>query len=728
MNEKINIINRDRGVTVHNLDANEKVLVSKPSFRIRHSSVIGHVIIYADAERLYTTNMANITIQEGATGAPVQLTPDNFDSLTDGLTESKGGAGGGPGIDPVPLIAAHNVSGSAHEDIRLLYDDVMERLDGMEGLGRLLDDSFTTRDAVPDNISAFPPDASPGDFVIVRNDETQGGASTMYMIAAVTAGVITWKLGVVFDTDISGKVSKSGDVMTGDLVAKAFYDVEPSGTPERVYSPNNPPPGITDVSPGVTTPQSRLPGAWTDTNNVPPKVIQLVNRAATVDFEIKTGVDYTFIADTAGVIINVTDTVGAKNSTLQILTNNGVFEDSGYNPANAAIKAYWHGTKWCLSTAKYTRTISDINSMDLYNATTLILVKSLREDILDRIAAISSRVIELTSGVATVDYAILPYIDYVFIRDNTGSNIAVTDSAGLKSSTLMVMHESGAITANRTYIAGQPFKAFWNNYQWVMSSGHRTPLSGDMNASSSFAPHVPLLKSKYDELKGDIAAVDAIARGKARAKVFASLSDFNTWVSTTGNLDTVDIGDLFFIEGDNSIWLMWDGTSIVEFEYAPVDLSGFYDKEEIDYLLLDYYTKTEAYSTFVAKLAGWGLSQNNFNSDYKEMLDWGGIDDTKTGLSAMDVTKRLTTVTASANQTFTMASVAASDDAYVIVFTAGAACTVAIPPTTSPLGSGGYVNMNNESLYSLAAGDMLEIHGFRNSKTGNHHLKMITNN
>ena len=95
MNEKVNIIKTDKGVTIIEMGAGIKRRVSKQSVRISFFRNTRYVSIDTFKERLYLTQIENVTIQDGISGAPIQLTQDNFEELTDDLTDSKGGVGGG---------------------------------------------------------------------------------------------------------------------------------------------------------------------------------------------------------------------------------------------------------------------------------------------------------------------------------------------------------------------------------------------------------------------------------------------------------------------------------------------------------------------------------------------------------------------------------------------------------------------------------------------------------
>ena len=112
MNEKVNIIKNKGGLIVHNLTTNTPRTVSKISFRIENDGRLAKIFTFNN--RLHNVWIENVTIQDGASGTPEQLTPQNWDDLTDGLTESKGDGGGGSGGDvdlQVVLDNGHEAEG-----------------------------------------------------------------------------------------------------------------------------------------------------------------------------------------------------------------------------------------------------------------------------------------------------------------------------------------------------------------------------------------------------------------------------------------------------------------------------------------------------------------------------------------------------------------------------------------------------------------------------------------
>jgi len=115
--------------------------------------------------------------------------------------------------------------------------------------------------------------------------------------------------------------------------------------------------------------------------------------------------------------------------------------------------------------------------------------------------------------------------------------------------------------------------------------------------------------------------------------------------------------------------------------------------------------------------AGKGLSTNDFDATAKAKSDFEGSDGSQSSLNNMAITKHITHVSASSNQSFSIASVACVDKDFVIAFTATAALTIAMPSTNSE-----YNSYFIEASYTLSAGEEIEINVFKSSVTGKYHL------
>ena len=125
-------------------------------------------------------------------------------------------------------VAVHNVSPTAHADIRA-------RLDSLENLGDFAG-AFNTFALIPANKSAFTQGISVNDFVNVRADETHSGAVTQYVCTGIAGdGTLTWAFNMELSADVSGKLDKVKTVTTLDqaYVKKAdgsqgMVDVSPA--------------------------------------------------------------------------------------------------------------------------------------------------------------------------------------------------------------------------------------------------------------------------------------------------------------------------------------------------------------------------------------------------------------------------------------------------------------------------------------------------------------------
>lgn len=106
MNEKINIIKTEKSVIVQNLTEKKEYKPSKNSFCISKNRM-NNIIVSSVDNFKYVTSFENVTIQPGATGIPEQLTPENWDALTDGINDQTGG-GAAAGVSKI--IAGDNIT------------------------------------------------------------------------------------------------------------------------------------------------------------------------------------------------------------------------------------------------------------------------------------------------------------------------------------------------------------------------------------------------------------------------------------------------------------------------------------------------------------------------------------------------------------------------------------------------------------------------------------------
>lgn len=86
----------------------------------------------------------------------------------------------------------------------------------------------------------------------------------------------------------------------------------------------------------------------------------------------------------------------------------------------------------------------------------------------------------------------------------------------------------------------------------------------------------------HGDIRQKITAVEAIARGKSRAKIFDTVEELDEWLSKEENTVLLQKGDNLYIRDKGVPDYWWDGTAKQELEVEKVDLSVFYDKETSD--------------------------------------------------------------------------------------------------------------------------------------------------
>jgi hypothetical protein len=86
----------------------------------------------------------------------------------------------------------------------------------------------------------------------------------------------------------------------------------------------------------------------------------------------------------------------------------------------------------------------------------------------------------------------------------------------------------------------------------------------------------------HGDIRQRITDVEAIARGKSRAKIFDTVDELDEWLSKEENTLLLQKGDNFYIRDKGVPDYWWDGTVKQELEVEKVDLSVFYDKGTSD--------------------------------------------------------------------------------------------------------------------------------------------------
>lgn len=84
----------------------------------------------------------------------------------------------------------------------------------------------------------------------------------------------------------------------------------------------------------------------------------------------------------------------------------------------------------------------------------------------------------------------------------------------------------------------------------------------------------------HNDIRQRISEVEAIARGKSRAKIFDTVVALNEWLSIPENTESLQVGDNLYIKECDVPDYWWDGTNKQPLETEKVDLSEIYNKDE----------------------------------------------------------------------------------------------------------------------------------------------------
>ena len=219
--------------------------------------------------------------------------------------------------------------------------------------------------------------------------------------------------------------------------------------------------------------------------------------------------------------------------------------------------------------------------------------------------------------------------------------------------------------------------------------------------------------TSHSDLRQAIADAEAIARGKSRAKVFATEADLDLWLSVPANVATLQIGDNFYIEATDVPDYWWNGTARRPIESEKVDLTDCYSKSEADgkfvvkvigkglsdenYTLTEknklagidisnYYTKSQSDNQFVAHVAGKGLSEKDFTAAFETLMTfYTATPPTVTTLTNIPTTAKLVYANLSAAQSLSVSGTPPVGQTVHVCArnTAASAISVSIPTTGS---------------------------------------------
>ena len=83
----------------------------------------------------------------------------------------------------------------------------------------------------------------------------------------------------------------------------------------------------------------------------------------------------------------------------------------------------------------------------------------------------------------------------------------------------------------------------------------------------------------HSDIRQALSDVEAIARGKSRAKVFDTVAALDVWLGVSANVTTLQVGDNFYIKALDVPDYWWDGTAKQPIEAEKVDLTNYVQKE-----------------------------------------------------------------------------------------------------------------------------------------------------
>lgn len=146
---------------------------------------------------------------------------------------------------------------------------------------------------------------------------------------------------------------------------------------------------------------------------------------------------------------------------------------------------------------------------------------------------------------------------------------------------------------DKRYIKNKPTKVseFTNDSNFI--SEEIEPLYSQDKPFIALKSEVPDVSHKLDDthntsetshqdIREDISTVNAIARGKSRARVFDTVADLDNWLSIASNLTDLLVGDNFYIVEVDVPDYWWDGSQKQKLETEKVDLSEYQKSQEAD--------------------------------------------------------------------------------------------------------------------------------------------------
>lgn len=129
-----------------------------------------------------------------------------------------------------------------------------------------------------------------------------------------------------------------------------------------------------------------------------------------------------------------------------------------------------------------------------------------------------------------------------------------------------------------------PGAAAWKQ---VLTSDDLAVINADLSA----------LADRMTEAEQEIARTEEIAKGAARAKVFATVAAMEAWLEDSENTDTLKVGDNLYIIDREVPDYWWDGEQAQELETQKVSLVDYPKTTEVQALIALHAENTTAHVT-----------------------------------------------------------------------------------------------------------------------------------
>jgi hypothetical protein len=257
---------------------------------------------------------------------------------------------------------------------------------------------------------------------------------------------------------------------------------------------------------------------------------------------------------------------------------------------------------------------------------------------------VTPQVINLNNHIATVNFEIQPYVNYVFI-DNIAisliDNITVNDSVGTKTSLLKKLISTNKSTVQITIPSNTSFKAYWDNVgQWRISEDVSLPFANSIQNSGSTTPTSKVIYDLQQSLQSQIADKVTIEAGKQLSTEDYTTAEKNKLAGITQGAEPnvqsswteADTSSDAYIIGKPNLSIYATTTDV------NTNLANKVDKVTGKQLSTNDYTTTEK-----AKLAGLSnythpVGAQLTNGLYKITTDSGGNITTGTSVIKSDIT------------------------------------------------------------------------------------------